>query len=82
MDKRQDKASGPTTGFVVDGPDNYAATDEYKAGQRELRQMIVARYADRMAAAGPIRRLLVRYAIRREFKIEWRKIAPSDYSLW
>jgi hypothetical protein len=82
MGKRQDKATGPTTGFVVDGPDNYAATDEYQTGQREVWQMIVARYAGRMAAAGPIRRLFLRYTIRREFKIEWEKIAPSKYSLW
>ena len=74
--------SRPMTGFVVDGHDNYAVTNQYQAAQREVRQMVVARYADRMAAAGPIRRLFLRYAIRREFKIEWRKIAPSDYSLW
>ena len=68
--------------IVADGPLRLAASEEYQARRREVRQTVAARYAAQFADAGFFRRLFIRYMRFREYQRELRKITPSCQSCW
>src|SRR4051794_3904346 len=68
--------------IVADGPRRFAASEEYQARVRQLRQAVTAKYAVGFGRAGFFGRLFIRYLRHREFQQELRKITPSPQSCW
>lgn len=68
--------------FVHEGRANLYATDEFQAKRRQIKKAIAARYAARLATAGPLRRLWLRFQMHRALQRRWRRMAPSPESLW
>ena len=68
--------------IAADGPERFAKNAEYLARRAELQEAVEAKYAAQLAEAGFFRRLLLRYARRRELRRELRKITPSAQSCW
>jgi hypothetical protein len=70
--------------FLVDGRDRalHGAAAEIDRIERPIREAVEARYADRLAQAGPLRRWWLRKLIAREIRArlneEIEKFAPSD----
>jgi hypothetical protein len=70
------------TRFVCDGEWRLRRSLEFQGRLRELRDAIQARYAVELAAAGFVRRLVLRWRIAAEFRRERRKIEPSPEALY
>lgn len=68
--------------IVADGPMRFAKTEAYRARVRAVEQAVAARYATRLAEAGFLRRLLIRYMRYRELRRELTRITPSPLSCW
>jgi hypothetical protein len=71
-------ASSPS---IVSGGRNRAVKEILKARKPEIRRLVEEKYADRLATAGAMRRIWIRFLIRREVKRrladEVRQSAPS-----
>jgi hypothetical protein len=69
---------------IIEGAhvENWESTAEYGPRLRALRQSIETKYAARLATAGLLRRLLLRFRIHSEYHRERKKIIPSDQSLY
>ncbi len=61
------------TNFLSDGPKRALHADG-----EQIRKAIAAKYADQLATAGLLRRLMIRYAM----FLELRRAGHSRYTLW
>ena len=68
--------------IVSDGAARLRGSPEFQARLRQLRETIRARHAAEFAAAGVIRRLVLRWRMAAELRAERRKIEPSSGSLY
>lgn len=64
--------------LVVDGYERLTASSGFRAARARVAAEVRARYAERLAAAGPLRRLVLHLRIRREIAQELAKLAPPD----
>ena len=64
--------------FVADGHERLTKSSEFRAARSAVITSVQARYADQLAAAGILRRLMLRLRIRREIAQELAKLAPPD----
>jgi len=65
-------------GFVADGNLRLRLQDKKVA----LRRSIHATYAGELAGANWFQKLRIRYRMCREFQSKWKRIKPSDYTLY
>ena len=63
--------------FVEDGPRRLAASEEFQAQCRELREKVTAKYSAELSNAGFIRKFFVRYRRHKEYQRELEAITPS-----
>jgi hypothetical protein len=68
--------------FVADGPERYEPSADLIARQAEIRAAITAEYADALASAGLLHRLILLWRRRCEICRECERLLPSLYSLW
>jgi hypothetical protein len=68
--------------IVAGGEFRLRESKEFQTCLRELRESIRARHAAELAAAGYLRRLVLRWQIAAEFRRERKKIEPSPHSLY
>jgi hypothetical protein len=72
--------------IVEDGRNRLYGNKDFRASfqarQQELQASIEAKYADELAAAGWLRRQVLRWRMAAEFRRERRKLVPSEASLF
>lgn len=68
--------------IVAYGRRRFLNSSEHKARVNELRAAFQAKYADKLANAGFVQRILIRLKIRREFRRERRLISPSGQAMY
>lgn len=68
--------------ITADGSFRHRQSPEFQSQLRQLRETILARYAAELREAGFFKRLVLRWRIAREFRLERRKIEPSAGSLY
>lgn len=64
--------------FVVDGYERLTRSSEFRAAQAAVIAAVRARYAEAVARAGILRRLLLHVRMRREIAQELAELAPPD----
>jgi len=64
--------------FVADGHERLTKSSEFRVARSAVIASVQARYADQLAAAGILRRLVLRLRMRREVAQELAKLAPPD----
>ncbi len=64
--------------FTADGYDELKKSKEYRAARDEVIASVRARYAEPLASAGILRRLVLRLRMQREIAQELDKLAPPD----
>ena len=64
--------------FTADGYDELKKSKEYRAARDEVIASVRARYAEPLASAGVLRRLVLRLRMQREIALELDKLAPPD----
>ena len=70
------------THITADGSFRCRQSPELQTQLRQLRESILARYEEELREAGVFKRLVLRWRIAREFRLERRKIEPSAGSLY
>ncbi len=68
--------------LVADGEARLLSSDAHKSRLRDLHKAIEAKYADELAQAGSIQRIVIRHRIEAEFRSEKLRIEPSKYALY
>jgi hypothetical protein len=64
--------------FMADGRERLESSEGYRAARAEIIATVRARYAESLAGAGILRRLVLRLRMEREIARELAKIAPPD----
>lgn len=64
--------------FVADGHERLTKSSEFRATREAVIASVQARYAEQLAGAGILRRLVLRLRMRREITHELAKLAPPD----
>ena len=64
--------------FVVDGHERLTESSEFRAARASVVAAVRARYAEDLAGAGLLRRLVLHLRMRREIAQELDKLAPPD----
>ena len=67
-----------THDLIANGRKRAFESEEYKKAYEEIRAKVAAKYQDRYAQAGFLKRLLIRMRMEREIQQELEKIAPRD----
>ena len=64
--------------FMADGRERLEQSEGYRAARAEITAAVRARYAESLARAGILRRLVLRLRMRQEIARELAEIAPPD----
>jgi hypothetical protein len=64
--------------FIEDGREWLEESDGYRAARAEVSAAVRARYAEALASAGVLRRLVLRLRMEREIAREVAKLAPPE----
>lgn len=64
--------------FIADGYERLAKSEGYRAAHAEVIAAVRARYAESLASAGAVRRLVLLFRMEREIGRELDKLAPPD----
>lgn len=70
------------TRIVADGDCRFEDSESFRAQVNALRDQIRARYAEQLATAGFLRRLILKVRIAREFRRERKRLGPSSDALY
>lgn len=68
----------PKSQFVSDGLERAKQTPAYKAAVRAIEREVRARYERRIVEAGPVRRLVLKLACRREIRRRIDELMPPE----
>jgi hypothetical protein len=71
-----------TQSFISDGSSRLQKCEEFRAKCNELWLTIKLKYAEEIAAANSFRRIQLKLAMRREYRVGVCEIAPSERTQW